>query len=418
MRTDRPQRCKPSCRKGSIVVLVAITLPVLFILAALAINASYMQMTRTELFIATDAATRAAGRTFSELQDVDDAKTAAKATAAKNMVAGESLQLRTGDDDNEIEFGMTSNDGTYSRFQFTKVATASVSDGSSKANAVRVLGRRDSGSLGGTIQTLFPKFLTTDTFSPTQTSVAMQVDRDISLVLDRSGSMDYLTITWPSGKSPYYTSTIIAGVAAGYIYSNRGSYYYSSGVTSEMYEQWAWEEYYELGPYPQTPWKSLVAAVDGFLDVLDETHPEEHVSIASYASNATLDLYLEDDYDEVRDELDTLYPSGSTAIGMGMQKGIEALLHASARPYAAKTMVVMTDGMHNYGIDPVTVATSLVATYNLTIHTVTFGSGADKTRMQNVATIGGGSHYHADDGTALKDVFEEIANNLPVLLTE
>ncbi|WP_417730765.1 VWA domain-containing protein [Rosistilla oblonga] len=418
MFSDRPQRSIRNRRKGSIVVLVAITLPVLFILAALAINASYMQLTRTELFIATDAATRAAGRTFSELQNVDDAKTAAQSTAAKNMVAGQALQLRTGDAANEIEFGMTSNDGTYSRFQFNKVSSSSLASGDVKANAVRVLGRRDTGSLGGSIHTLFPKFLTTDTFNPTQTSVAMQVDRDISLVLDRSGSMDYLTITWPSGKSPYYTTTMVAAVTAGYLYTRYGNFYYSSGVSSDEYEKWAWEEHYELGPYPQTPWNSLVAAVDGFLNVLDETHPEEHVSIASYSSNATLDLYLDDDYDEVRDTLDDLYPSGSTAIGKGMQKGIQALLHSSARPYAAKTMVVMTDGMHNSGIDPVTVATSLVATYNLTIHTVTFGSGADKARMQSVAAIGGGSHYHAEDGTALKEVFEEIANNLPVLLTE
>lgn len=418
MYIDRPARCRGNRREGSIVVLVAITLPVLFILAAVAINSSYMQLTRTELFIATDAATRSAGRTFSELQDVDDAKNAAKATAAKNMVAGNPLQLRTADADNEIEFGMTSNDGDYSRFQFTKVSTASVADGSATANAVRVLGRRDSGSLGGTVETLFPKFLTTNTFSPTQSSVAMQVDRDISLVLDRSGSMSWVTVTWPSGKSPYYTSTILAGVSAGYIYSYYGSYYYVSGVNSDIYEKWAWEEYYQLGPYPQSPWVSLIAAVDGFLDVLDDTHPEEHVSIASYATDATLDLYLESDYTKVRTELATLYPSGSTAIGYGMQKGITTLLHASARPYAAKTMVVMTDGMHNYGTDPVTVATSLVATYNLTIHTVTFGAGADQARMQQVAAIGGGSHYHADDGAELKDVFEEIANNLPVLLTE
>ena len=35
-----------------------------------------------------------------------------------------------------------------------------------------------------------------------------------------------------------------------------------------------------------------------------------------------------------------------------------------------------------------------------------------------VAAIGGGTHYHADDGESLIAIFEEIANNLPTILTE
>ena len=43
--------------------------------------------------------------------------------------------------------------------------------------------------------------------------------------------------------------------------------------------------------------------------------------------------------DAVRTEVNTLSPTGATAIGAGMQQGIQAFLDASARPYAAKTMV-------------------------------------------------------------------------------
>jgi Ca-activated chloride channel homolog len=35
-----------------------------------------------------------------------------------------------------------------------------------------------------------------------------------------------------------------------------------------------------------------------------------------------------------------------------------------------------------------------------------------------VASNGGGRHWHADDQAELIAVFEEIANNLPTLLTE
>jgi hypothetical protein len=81
-------------------------------------------------------------------------------------------------------------------------------------------------------------------------------------------------------------------------------------------------------------------------------------------------------------------------------------------------MVVMTDGMHNSGIDPVAVAQTFMSNYNLTIHTVTFGENADKVRMRNVASIGGGRHYHADTGQELVAIFQEIANNLPTILTQ
>jgi Mg-chelatase subunit ChlD len=152
--------------------------------------------------------------------------------------------------------------------------------------------------------------------------------------------------------------------------------------------------------------------------VLDTTSQEEQVSIASYSSSATLDTYLEKNFNIIRETVDGLNTGGSTAIGRGMNEGIQALIHAAARPYASKTMVVMTDGMHNSGISPVDVAISLMSAYNLTIHTVTFGEGADQDLMEDVAAIGGGKHYHAATGTELVAIFEEIANNLPTILTK
>ncbi len=107
----------------------------------------------------------------------------------------------------------------------------------------------------------------------------------------------------------------------------------------------------------QAPWQDLVAAVNAFLDVLDSTSQEEQVSVASYSSSATLDSWLEKDHEIVRNTVDGLNTGGNTAIGKGMQEGIQALLDAAARPFAAKTMVVMTDGMHNTGISPDAVAT-------------------------------------------------------------
>ncbi len=78
----------------------------------------------------------------------------------------------------------------------------------------------------------------------------------------------------------------------------------------------------------------------------------------------------------------------------------------------------MTDGIHNTGINPRTVAQQIVSQYDVTIHTVTFGAGADQNLMQEVAEIGGGEHYHAANGDELDAIFEEIANNLPTIVTQ
>ncbi len=409
-------------RRGSVMTLMAFVLPVMAILAAFCVNSAHIQLTRTELVVATDAAARAGGRAFSEMQTVSAAKNAAKVTAALNTIDGKPLRLRKNNSANEIEFGETvQHGGTSSRYEFVKIPTSTINNGK-VASAVRINGIRDFNSLSGRVPMIIPGLLNQHDFGTSQASVAMQVDRDISMIIDRSGSMSSIRFDWPRGKSPWYTSTKQAGYEAGLMRRyRRGSIYrysYASGVNSTSYQQWAWEHHYNLGPAPQRPWDDLLKAVNAFLDVLDDTSQEEQVSLASYSSSATLDVNLEKNHEVVRTKVNKLRVSGATAIGRGMQEGIQALLSASARPYAAKTMVVMTDGMHNSGINPRTVAQGFMGRYLLTIHTVTFGSGADQKLMQQVATIGGGKHYHADDGNELVEIFEEIANNLPTILTK
>ncbi|MGB7329199.1 MAG: vWA domain-containing protein [Rubripirellula sp.] len=419
MNICRPNRSCSRARRGAVMGLLAVLLPVLAILAAFCINTAQMQLTRTELMVATDAAARAGGRAFSETQTVSAAKTAAATTAAMNLVSGEPLQLRTNDSANEIEFGETTQpNGVNGRYEFVKIPTSQVASGQKIASALRIMGRRDAGGLSGSVPLVIPGVLNASIFETVQDAVAMQVDRDISVVLDRSGSMETVDFDWPYNKSPWSTSAKNAGVDAGMLTKSYGNYYYASGVDSTTYQQWAWEDHYELGPAPKSPWQELVIAVDAFLDVLDTTSQEEQVSVASYSSWASLDCWLEKDFQTVRNVVDGLNTGGATAIGKGMQSGIQALLANDARPYASKTMVVMTDGIHNSGIDPETVAAQLMASYNLTIHTVTFGDGADQDKMEDVAEIGGGNHYHAASGAELVAIFEEIANNLPTIITE
>lgn len=341
-------------RRGAMMVLVVVCLPVVLGFAAFAINVAYMQLTRTELRTATDAAVRAGSRELSITQDVNAARSRAIQAAAKNTVAGTPMTISASD----VTFG-TSTPGTDGKFSYSEV-----SDKSSNITGIRVTASRTDASADGSIPMLFQGIFDTGTFQPVKTAVASQIDRDVFLVLDRSGSMNSGT---PGG-------------------SNR--------------------------------WKDLRKAVNAFFQVLDKTPQNEKVGVVTYASNSTLDEPLDFNYGKLKNKIGSKAVGGMTAIGSGMRDGISGLSDTSVtRRLAAKTLVVMTDGNHNTGEWPDTVA-DVAAGANITVHTITFSSGANQTLMKDVAKRGRGKHWHAATEAELVKVFVEVANNLPTLITE
>ena len=108
---------------------------------------------------------------------------------------------------------------------------------------------------------------------------------------------------------------------------------------------------------------------------------------------------------------------GRTAISAGLDNGVRVMTSSAVRPFAVKTIVLMTDGLHNTGREPILSAREAAAA-NITVHTVTFSSDADLARMRAVAAATGGQHFHAPDAASLERIFREIASTLPVMLTE
>jgi hypothetical protein len=108
---------------------------------------------------------------------------------------------------------------------------------------------------------------------------------------------------------------------------------------------------------------------------------------------------------------------GSTAISAGIDEGIKVLTGKKTRPFALKTMVLMTDGIHNLGPEPV-LSAKVAKQKDIVIHTVTFSDDADIKRMKAVAAATGGTHFHAESEEELVEVFRKIAATLPVMLTE
>jgi Mg-chelatase subunit ChlD len=327
------------------MLVFVVLLMVGFIAAsAFMVGVAHMQLARTELRSATDAAARAAAQALASTQDVDAAVTAGRQSGLLNLVNNEPLQLTATD----FEFGHSELD-SQGRFLFRLNQTP--------INSVRVVGRRTAGSASGTIPLFMGSMLGRGNFEPVQSSIATYIERDVVLVVDRSGSM-------------------------------RGQKF-----------------------------TDLQAAVGTFTATLNGTPVDEVVGLASYSTSGRIDVAMTENLSEIDAAMAAMTATGMTSISDGMEHGRQIMENSRSSRYVEKTMIVMTDGIHNTGPEPSGVA-SVLASEGVTIHAITFGSNADRSRMQNIAAIGGGRYYHADSGTQLADIYREIALTLSTMLTE
>jgi len=333
-------------RRGTMIVLVAMMLVMLLMTVTFSIDVAYMQLTRTELRAATDAAARAAAEALSRQQSTRAAQRAAKQVARRNLVGGQPLLLRN----SEIVPG---------RSEFSTTGIWKFTPGGTPPNAIKVYGKRTTGSRSGAVPLFFGGIFGFAEFEPEHEAVASQLDRDVALVVDHSGSMN------------------------------------SNGR-----------------------WDGLIAAIDVFMTEIDRTPQREVVSLSGYSTNAARIQPLTDDSFLITQALGQLSPGGWTNIGGGLLVGSDSLAEdAERRVLAAKTIVLLTDGNHNIGTDPLVAAQTALSRGHV-VHTITFGSGANSTLMEQVAALTGGRYYHAADNAQLLQVFREIALTLPVVLSQ
>ncbi len=345
MTTDR---CLPIFRRrnrtGAMLVLIVIMMIGFMVAVAFSIDIAQMHLSRTELRTATDAASRAAATTLAQSQDADLAIARGQQIAAANTVNGDPLLL----DRTDFTFGR-SVELASGKFQF--------SAGETPRNSVLVDGRRTVGSPSGPIPLFFGNVFSVEFFEPVTEATATYIERDIVLVVDRSGSM--------AGQK----------------------------------------------------FDDLVNAIGTFTATLDETPIDEKVGLASYSEFATEEVPLTDNLTLISNAMAALPVDGFTSISRGMKSGKKIIDKSRGEEYVERTLIVMTDGLHNRGPEPRDVAEDLAAD-GVTIHTITFGADADRKRMEEIAVIGGGRYFHADNGLALGQVYREIALTLSTMMTQ
>jgi len=327
--------------------LIAVVMVILFVAAVLAIDIARIHVTRSELRTATDAAARAAVEALGREQSQPAAVAAALAVARENIVAGNGLDL----DPNNILFGIAAenNDGT---FGFTE-------SGGTSINSVRVIGTRTAGSPDGPVNMMFGRMFGQNFFEPVQSATATRLDRDIALVLDKSGSMQ-----------------------------NFGRF------------------------------DALLNGLDVFLAELDSTAQKENVSLTAYDEFPKKLVDMTTDLVAISEAMKTQTPGGFTGIGRGLKVGLDSINNdPNSRVFSLKSIVLMTDGNQNRGVGPEVVAESC-RDDGVVVHTITFSQGADQDLMKEVALITGGIHLHAENNAELVAAFKTIAKQIQVLLIE
>ena len=326
------------------MILVTILLVAFFATAAFSVDVSRMHLTNAELRAATDAAAKAAVTKLALTRDIAAARLAAIQVAAANSVAGKPLILESQD----IVFG---------RVQLQANGPLLFVPGSMPYGAAQVRGRKLSSSPSGNVALVFGGLLGKSAYDTEITATAARLDRDVCLVLDRSGSME--------GQK-------LADLKSGAVI---------------------------------------------FLNTLGTSSQPQLVGLASYSTDSTLDQSLTSDRALVQQKVNDMNADGWTNIGAGINTG-RAILDGGRDPrFVEKVMVLMTDGIHNQATSPEDAAAAAKQS-NMVIHTLTFGADADQDRMRAIADLTGGTFHHAPDADALMQAFEDIARTIRTSLTQ
>lgn len=388
MFTTPRSRRQPESRRGATLVLIAVMSSVLISIGALVINWSYIELTQTQLRSASDSAAKAAIVTLSQTQNQGEARLAARQIAAEFTIGGRPLRIRNRD----IQFGNGESDGAGG-YTFVQ--------GQQPLNCAQVVARCGPGSATASVSAMFGNLLDTDEFDLDKTSTAGRYDHDICVVVDRSASM-----AWDLTGTDF-------------------SYPAENNNDSTL------QNYFRAPHATESRWAKLFDSLVVFRGAIDSRNLNANIGLVSYSSSYAFGLYQSSrvtrdqlmDLDTSR-FLDAAYSIGQgpiigdTNIGAGINNGRSVLLSGAERRLTAnRTMILFSDGVRTEGQDPVARA-RIAADSRITVHTVSFGDGADQDVMLEIAEAGGGDHYHANSGAELVSAFEAIAEELPAVLIQ
>ena len=145
------------------------------------------------------------------------------------------------------------------------------------------------------------------------------------------------------------------------------------------------------------------------------TEENDQIGIVSFSNNDELEhnlvLATSANKTSINAEIDTIMGDGGTAMGDGIDRAQDELMGVRGQEGAMKFEIVLTDGVNNAGMSPITAANNAAAA-GIKIYTIGFGGDADTSTLQSIANITDANYYAAIDGNALQEVYNLIARDI------
>lgn len=383
-------------------MLITVMMFVFIVTAAITVDYAYMQLIRTELRAATDAAAKAGAEALSRTQDTCTAKDEAVRYAASNKVGGRALRLSADD----IVVGRVKMNGG-GKWQFR--------ENEEPYNAVKV--NSQTGDNGSGVPLYFSRVFNQQSFAPSYQATAGQQEVEVCLCIDRSGSMNFDM----SGSDWVFPP---------------------DNPRLSTFTTWGPDWQNMLSPPHPTDsrWAALRRAIDVFLSESSSVSTQPRTAVVTWGSTYTMpiapytlypasttDLALpaRDGFDwernaqSVRNIVQARNDSvimGGTNLSSGLDRAVAVLNGPTNNRFANKVIILLTDGEWNAGRDPVLAAYDARA-QGMIVHCISMLT-SDQTTLQVVAETCGGKYYGTRNEEELRNAFIEIARSLPVVLTE
>ena len=399
-----PSNRSRSQRRGVAAVLITTMLFVFVILAAITIDFSYMQLVQTEMRAATDAAAKAGAEALARTEDTNLAKQEAVRYAAANRVGGQAFQLSV----NDVKIGRIFSQGN-GRWGFTENATP--------PNAVRVDARTGGSAAHGAIPLHFSNVLGRSSFSPHYAATAGQQEVEVCLCLDRSGSM---------------------------LFDMSGTDYSYPRPNPRLSSFTAWGEtwrYHLSPPHPTlSRWAILRDSINLFLNEAGNYNPKPRTALVTWGSNYTMPIAPSTVFPQASTDYNlpvsgshdwnanvtaiqnsiasrgNVPMMGGTNLSAGLDRAVSILRGPNSSSFTNKVVILFTDGQWNEGRSPILAANDAQA-QGITVHCVSMLTG-HQPDLQSIADITGGRYIRTSSTAELRQAFIDLANSLPVVLTE
>jgi Mg-chelatase subunit ChlD len=434
-------------RRGAILPLAALLIVVMLGMIAFAIDIGSILTLRTQLQSAVDAGTLAAGASLGRNQA--EAERLAREYVNLNRVGAESIPAAN----IQVELGEW-NTGTR---EFALNPTS--------PSAIRVVAKAVDRPF------FFAKIFGQQMFDVQAQATANFRPRDTMLVIDLSGSMSYdsqldrsnlpqsdveigLGTMWSELGSPTYGKMKFAPkhISSGNVNSVINSlglkkvpYPYPQGswndyikyvMTSTNIKKAGYQKDYgyltlmnywldvqaaanrtpDLWKVSAQPITAVKDAVKVFLSEYQDIQTKDRVGLAIYATTSRLEIGLTRDVQSIEDALrqrQAGHYDSSTNIGAGISVARQEL-EMNAQKGASKLMILLTDGLANQPYNAVYAKTYALQEADrcqkagIPVITISLGSGADPSLMQQIADDTGGAHFNIPGGKSVKNYEEQL----------